>query len=95
MIGEIYCGQRESHLVVCEECAGEGGEGGAGWPGQDVLTLPRRVDASLGEDRDHIPAPASALQLGRVGEGELVDAADGGDEDDEVTPALVLRDPGQ
>ena len=26
---------------------------------------------------------------------ELVDAADGGDEDDEVTPALVLRDPGQ
>ena len=62
-----------SHLIVGEVCAGDGWEGAAGWPGEDVLTLPGRVDAGLGEDRDHIPAPASALELGRVGETELVD----------------------
>ena len=93
MIGEIYCGQRESHLVVCEEGAGEGGEGGAGWPGQDVLTLPRRVEARLRQHGLHAPAPAPGLpQLGGVREGEFVDGADGGDEHHHVAPALVHGD---
>ena len=86
---------RDSHLVVCEEGAGEGGEGGAGWPGQDVLTLPRRVEARLRQHGLHAraPAPAPGLpQLGGVREGELVHGADGGDEHHHVAPALVHGD---
>ena len=76
--------------------AGKGGERGGGWPGQEVLTLPGCLETGLGQDGDHSTTGLSTKsQLGRVGEGELVDAADGGDEDDEVAPALVLRDPGQ
>lgn len=84
-----------SHLIVGEVCAGDGGESAAGWPGEDVLTLPRRVDAGLGEDRDDIPAPASALQLGRVGEAELVDGAHCGHQHHHAAPALVNTDPGK
>ena len=83
-------------LVVGEVRAGKGGERGGGWPGQEVLTLPGCLETGLGQDRDHSTTGLSTKsQLGRVGEGELVDAADCGDEDEEVTQALVHRDPGQ
>ena len=40
------------YLIIGEVGAGEGGEGAAGRPGQDVLTLQGRVDAGLGEDEE-------------------------------------------
>lgn len=79
---------------MCEEGAGEGGEGGAGWPGQDVLTLPRRVEARLRQHGLHARARAAPAgpQLGGVREGELVHGADGGHEHHHVAPALVHGD---
>ena len=83
------------YLIIGEVGAGEGGEGAAGRPGQDVLTLQGRVDAGLGEDGEDAPGAAPALQLGGVGEAELVDRAHGGHQHHHAAPALVDADPRQ
>ena len=84
-----------AHLIVGEVSASDGGEGAAGWPGEDVLTLPGCVDPGLGEDRDHISSPASTLQLGRVREAELVDRSHCRHQHHHTAPTLVHTDPGQ
>ena len=44
-----------SHLIVGEVNAGQVGEGAAGGPGENVLTLAGSVDPGLGQDREERP----------------------------------------
>ena len=47
-----------SHLVVGEVNAGQVGEGAAGGPGEDVLTLAGSVDPGLGQDKEELETTA-------------------------------------